>query len=252
MTLSPSLLPEHVVLDDFAVEATGLLVAELWAAVRARGLVSVALAGGGTPLGLYRGLAIMAGDVDWKRVHVFWGDERLVSPDDSGSNYREAFEALLSHVPIPPENIHRVRGELPAGEAVADYVAQLRDWAAVHDPRAPNPWPRFDIVLLGLGEDGHTASLFPGSPVDVAAPVIAVTADYQGRPAGRVTLTPRLLNDARRVIFLATGPKKTAAVRETWTIDDPVRFPARRICPANGRVTWWLDRAAAGDLTSPA
>lgn len=103
----------------------------------------------------------MAGDVDWKRVHVFWGDERLVSPDDPGSNYREAFEALLSHVPIPPENIHRVRGELPAGEAVADYVAQLRDWAAVHDPRAPNPWPRFDIVLLGLGEDGHTASLFP-------------------------------------------------------------------------------------------
>lgn len=251
MMLSPSPSPEHVVLGDFVAEATGLLVAELRAAIHARGRVAIVLAGGGTPLGLYRGLATMAGDVDWTRIHVFWGDERLVPPDDPGSNYRGASETLLSRVPIPLDNVHRIRGELSAGEAIADYVAQLRDWAAVYDPDAPHPWPRFDIVLLGLGEDGHTASLFPGSPMGDVAPVIAVTADYQGRPAGRVTLTPSTFNDAHHVIFLATGTPKAAAVRDSWTVDDPVRFPARRIRPADGRVTWWLDHAAAAGLTPP-
>jgi 6-phosphogluconolactonase len=223
----------------------------LGAIVRARGRASFVLAGGKTPLDLYRQLADPWHDVPWESVHVFWGDERLVPPDDPGSNYGAARETLLSRVPIPVENIHRIKGELPAAAAVADYTEQLRAWAAVYDPDAPYPWPRFDLVLLGLGEDGHTASLFPGSPVGADAPVMAVTADYQGRPAGRVTLTPPVFNDARRVFFLVSGEGKADAVYNTFNTDDPVRFPAQRIRPDAGEVLWLLDRRAAARLERP-
>ena len=248
MTLWPSPWPESsiTVLDDFTAEAAGLLAVDLRAAIRNRGIASVVLAGGGTPQHLYRGLA-SSKDIAWERVHFFWGDERLVPPDDPGSNFHGASEALLDRIAIPDHNIHRIRGELPATAAVADYLAQLSAFRTEHDPGAPHGWPRFDLVLLGLGEDGHTASLFPGTPT-VTEPVIAVSADYQGRPAGRVTLTPLAINDARHVIFMATGANKARAVRDTWRIDDPARFPARRIQPAGGRVSWWLDRAAAAGL----
>lgn len=241
--------PGYVVLKDFAVEAAGYCAGQLNAAIRARGQAGLVLSGGGTPLALYRELAgPLAGDVAWGAVHFFWGDERLVPPDDPGSNYRAAWEALLSRAPVPAENIHRVKGELSAAEAAADYSQQLRQWAAMHDPGATNPWPRFDIVLLGLGEDGHTASLFPGSPLKEDAPVIAVAADYACRPAGRVSLTPRVFNDAARVIFLATGANKADAVYNTFYKDDPVRYPAQRIRPASGEVIWFLDRALAARL----
>jgi len=125
----------------------------------------------------------------------------------------------------------------------------LRAWAVAHDPDAPNPWPRFDVVLLGLGEDGHTASLFPGSPLAVAASVIAVTADYQGRPSGRVTLTPPVFNDARHICFLVPGADKADAVHNTLDLDDPVRLPAQRIrATGGGALTWLLDENAARRL----
>lgn len=240
-------MPERrlLVVGDPAAAAADVVVADLCAAARQRGAASLVLAGGGTPLALYRMLAERS-DVDWGSIHTFWGDERLVGPDDPGSNYRAAREALLSRVDLPAAHIHRMRGELPPDEAAADYAARLRDWAAAHDPGAPNPWPRFDVVLLGLGEDGHTASLFPGSPLSPPQPVVAVTADYQGRPAGRITLTPRVFNDARHVIFLVAGAGKAEAARETFYADDPARLPAQRIRPDYGRVTWLLDRAAAG------
>lgn len=239
-------MPERrlLVVDDPAAAAADIVVADLRAAARQRAVASIVLAGGGTPLALYRTLAGRSG-VAWDTLHVFWGDERLVGPDDPGSNFRAASEALLSRVDLPAGNVQRMRGELPAREAAADYTARLRDWAAAHDPGAPNPWPRLDVVLLGLGEDGHTASLFPGSPVAPPEPVVAVTADYQGRPAGRITLTPRVFNDARHVIFLVAGAGKAQAVRDTFRDDDPARLPAQRIRPAYGRVTWLLDHAAA-------
>jgi 6-phosphogluconolactonase len=240
--------PYYVVLDDIAYEAVEYFAEGLSEIVRARGRASFVLAGGETPLDLYRQMVSPLNDVPWENVHVFWGDERLVPPDAPGSNYRAAWESLLSQAPIPAENVHRIKGEISAEAAVADYTTQLRDWAAAHDPGAPNPWPRFDMVLLGLGEDGHTASLFPGSPVAADAPVIAVTAQYRGRPAGRVTLTPLVFNDAARVIFLATGASKADAVYNTFHVDDPVRCPAQRIRPAAGEVVWFLDRAAAAGL----
>lgn len=244
---------DYVVLEDIALQGGGLIARSLGEIVRSRGVASFVMAGGGTPQALYRAMSgpRYASEVPWQRIHFFWGDERLVPPDDSGSNYRAAWESLLSMVPVPPENIHRIKGELTAAAAAADYTEQLRVWAAAHDPGAPNSWPRFDIVLLGLGEDGHTASLFPGSPVETAAPVIAVTADYQGRPAGRVTLTPPILNDARQVIFLVAGANKAEAVYNTFVNDDPVRFPARRIRVLDApEPLWLLDEGAAERLES--
>lgn len=243
--------PDFIVLGDFALEAAELLIAGLSAIVDQRGVASLVLAGGSTPLALYRQFASprFAADLPWANVHFFWGDERLVPPDDPGSNFAAAQETLLNALPIPAGNIHRLRGELPPDEAVADYTRRLRVWAAEHDPGAPHPWPRFDLVLLGMGEDGHTASLFPGSPVVAGAPVLAVTAGYQGRPAGRVTLTPLVFNDARRVIFLVAGENKAGAVHDTFHIDDPIRFPAQRIRGAGDDAPLWLlDKGAARPL----
>lgn len=242
--------PDYHVLGDLTYDLLDYFTENLGAIIAEKGVASFVLSGGGTPRDLYRllGRTSDADGVPWDKVHFFWGDERLVPPDDPGSNYGEAGEILLRPLNIPEQNIHRIRGELSPGEAAAGYAALLRDWAAEHDPGAPNPWPRFDLMLLGLGEDGHTASLFPGSPVAVDAPVIAVTADYQGRPAGRVTLTPLVFNDARGVNFLVSGRNKADAVYNTFYTNDPVRYPAQRIHPANGDVTWLLDRAAATRL----
>lgn len=242
--------PGVSILANFAAEAAAIFIAELAAAVRQRGLASIVLSGGGTPLNIYREMAAHRDDAFWHRVHVFWGDERLVPPTDPESNYLEAHQALLSQVPIHTANIHRIKGELPPDKAAADYTDQLQAWAAAHDPGAPNSWPRFDLVLLGLGEDGHTASLFPGSPVATNAPAIAVTGSYQGRPAGRVTLTPSVFNDARHIYFLVSGVNKTAAVYNSLRRDDPVRFPAQRIhASSGGELRWLLDEGAASHLT---
>ena len=233
-----------LVVADFAAEAAGLIGEELRAAIRERGLASIVLAGGGTPLAVYAALAA-APAIDWSRVYVFWGDERLVPPDDPGSNYAAAYDALLRHVNLPEANVHRIKGELDEVATVADYAEQLRAFAQQHDPGCPSPWPRFDVVLLGLGADGHTASLFPGSPAACVVPVQAVEAEYDGRPAQRVTLTPIVFNHARRVAFLVSGANKAAAVAAALGPEhDPDRHPAQRIAPEEGEVVWFLDREA--------
>jgi 6-phosphogluconolactonase len=202
-------------------------------------------------------------------MHFFWGDERCVPPDDLQSNYRQAYETLLSHVLVPKENIHRAKGELAPPSAAEDYARQLREFAA------PGlDYPRFDLVLLGLGADGHTASLFPGSlfpdslspqvrdpaqspegePVEdlpsggshEGGPVLAVTAEFQGRPVNRVTLTPPVFNAARNVLFLVTGQEKAMALAGTRAgRSDPLIYPAQRIEPAEGKVWWLVDEPAA-------
>ena len=179
-------------------------------------------------------------------MHFFWGDERLVPPDDAGSNYYHASQLLLDQVQVPADNIHRVHGELSAEAAVLDYTAQLQSFAT-----GRRNWPRFDLVLLGLGSDGHTASLFPGSPLkdEPGMAVKTVTADYEDRPSQRLTLTPAVFNDARHVLFLVTGANKADAV--TAVLDgpsDPEQWPAQRIQPSTGIVTWLIDQAAATKL----
>jgi len=228
--------------DELSRAAAELFVTLAVQAIRERGRFLVALSGGSTPMALYRLLA--REPIDWTRIHVFWGDERLVPPEDAENSYGQAREALLKHIPIPTENIHRVASELDPVAAARDYASILREFAA-----PPLDWPRFDLVLLGLGEDGHTASLFPGSPVDATEPVIAVTAQYQGRPARRVTLTPLVFNAARQVIFLVTGANKAVTLRGVFDdYNSSEQIPAKRIQPADGQVTWLVDKAAGKEI----
>lgn len=234
-------------------EQAAFMAAELVAdaatgAVAARGRFVIALAGGSTPRLLYEILAApeeedgVSDEIAWGRVHVFWSDERAVPPDHPDSNYRMAREALLDHVPVPPEQVHRVPTEHPAGQAAERYEAEVRRLFDKSDPV-------FDLVLLGLGADAHTASLFPGSPlVDEATRLIAA-AEVGPGGSSRVTFTPALINLARHVVFVVCGIEKAAAVASVIEGSGEARAcPARAVRPADGAVTWILDRAAASRM----
>jgi 6-phosphogluconolactonase len=204
---------------------------------------SVALSGGHTPRPLYRMLAAppYQEQVPWPSVHVFWGDERAVPPQHPESNYRMASETLLDHVPIPDANIHRVLGEKDPQAAAEAYAAELERFFGTH-------WPRFDLVLLGMGKDGHTASLFPGSDAlqERHSAVLGVAADYEDRPAQRVTLTVPSINAARNVMFLVTGADKAETVHAILSgSSQPRKLPAQLIQPSDGELLWLLDEAAA-------
>ena len=227
--------------------AAALFVQEAKTAVSAHNRFLVALSGGTTPAAMFRLLATppLANQVPWPQTHLFWGDERLVPPDDPGSNYGQAHELLLRHVPIPPENIHRAKGELSPAAAVADYAAQLA--AMAENGRF---FPRFDLAIMGLGSDGHTASLFPGpaQAEEQTEAVMAVTAVYEDRPAHRLTLTPLLFNDARHVLFLVAGKSKAAAVTAVLHGPHaPETWPAQRIQPTDGVVSWYLDKSVTSN-----
>ena len=168
-------------------------------AIQQRGRFLVALSGGNTPMKLYEKLAVEK--LDWAHMHFFWGDERCVPTDDPGNSYGQAKKVLFDKVNAT--NIHRVNSDLEPAQAAIEYANTLKGFS-----ESPLDWPRFDLVLLGMGDDGHTASLFPGSPVDVDTPTLAVVANYQGRPANRVTLTQNVINDARNIFFSQQGSAK--------------------------------------------
>jgi 6-phosphogluconolactonase len=237
--------PERVILADrekLSQEAARRFIA----LAQARDPFTVALSGGSTPRRLYQILATTSGRVPWERVHVFWGDERCVPPDHPESNYRMAREALLDHVPLPAKNVHRVRGEWAPEAAAQAYAVELEDFFGA-------PWPRFDLILLGLGSDGHTASLFPGSDTlhERERPIAVATATYQDRPAQRVTFTLPLINAARHVLFLVSGADKADIVQRVLETAGE-HYPAGRVQPGAGRLTWLLDQAAAGQIDLPA
>jgi 6-phosphogluconolactonase len=214
--------------------------------IRARERFTVALSGGSTPRRLFTLLADaeqpFRDRIDWRAVQIFWGDERHVPPDHPESNYRMTRETLLDAVPIPTENVHRVRGEEPDAARAADlYESELRAFFA--------GVPRFDLVLLGLGPDAHTASLFPYTAALrererwVAAPWIEKLATF------RITLTPAVLNRAAAVIFLVQGGEKADALHAVLAGERDVdRFPAQVIDPREGELLWLVDRAAASGL----
>ncbi len=211
--------------------------------IEERGRFLVSLSGGGTPMRLYE----LLGDqfqnaVDWSRVHFFWGDERCVPVDDSGNNYGQTKQVLFDK--IGTTNIHRINSDLAPDSAATDYANTLKVFS-----EPPLEWPRFDLVLLGMGEDGHTASLFPNSPVDVASPTLAVTANYQDRPANRVTLTPKVFNQAREIWFFVAGANKAKSLQKVLKGEfQPKVFPAQRIKPVNGNLVWMIDQEAASLL----
>ncbi len=217
-------------------------------AVRDRGRFLVCLSGGSTPVSTYQILAQQASlnDLPWEKMVFFWGDERMVPPDHPESNYGQANQILLRHVPVKNENILRIRGDLTALEAVKEYTCLLQYWAVPGDF-----WPRFDLLLLGMGADGHIASIFPGSSFgdSINAPVLSVSEHYQGRPVERVTLTPLVFNSARKVIFLVAGAEKAEAVAAVFDQRGrPEDWPARLIQPEDGSVDWMIDAAAAAKI----
>jgi 6-phosphogluconolactonase len=207
----------------------------------AAGIVRISLSGGSTPKELYSLLASdeFRGRMAWHRLELFWGDERFVSYDDPASNYRMTREAMLSRVPVAPDHIHPMPVDGAPQDAALRYETLLKRiyGAGEFDPARP----LFDIMLLGLGDDGHTASLIPGQPVleERRRWVAAVTG---GRAETRITLTYPAIESSRTIAFLAAGPEKTAAVRAVRSGDRSL--PAARIRP-HGEVIWFLDRAAA-------
>ena len=217
-------------------------------AVAKRGRFAVALSGGRTPQGLYTLLAQGADYRDripWRATHFFFGDERCVPPDHPDSNFRMAKEAMLSKLEIPAENIHRVRGELPAARAAEDYEEELRRFFALAEGQAPN----FDLVLLGMGAEGHTASLFPGTDAVQERRRLVCAMWVPKLSAFRVTLTPPVLNAAELVVFLVAGADKAVALEAVLEGQpDPDRYPAQAIQPTQGSLIWLVDRAAASRL----
>jgi 6-phosphogluconolactonase len=235
-------------LDALTAAAARRFVEDAREAIAARGRFIVCISGGDTPRPLYERLAHFShgdatSDVAWSRVHVFWADERCVPPDDERSNYRMAREAWLEHVAIPADHVHRLRGEIDPRAAAAEYDIELHAFAGA------------DLVLLGLGEDGHTASLFPHSPAvverreDVARDRWVRAEHVASVAMWRLTLTPAVINRARDVVFLVAGARKAARVKEV--IEGPPApdaLPAQAIRPDDGRLSWFLDEAAAGLL----
>ena len=232
-------------LESLSRAAAAFLVAQANQAVAARGRFSVALSGGGTPRRTYELLAAppLVDQAPWDRMHVFWGDERCVPLDDPRSNARLAREAWLDHVPVPPHQIHPlVCGPAPAA-AAREYEAELRSFFAGGPPR-------LDLVLLGLGDNGHTASLFPGTPVLKEQERWAAAVYVADQDLHRVTLTAPFINRAAVVAFLVAGKGKAAVVREVLHGPrDPRRLPAQLIEPQNGELRWLLDLEAAASLS---
>ena len=214
-------------------------------AVLARGNAYVTLSGGNTPQRLYQLLAQppYQTSIPWDVIHFFWGDERCVPPDHPESNFGQVKKILFDHVPVQQEYIHRMHGELAPENAAVGYLHEM----AINGT-AVQPWPIMDYTLMGMGADGHTASLFPGkeNPEETTSPVITASADYDGRPAERVSLTPMVFNTSRNVVFLVTGADKATALSAVLNGPfDPIHYPAQRIQPANGTLTWMVNSLAA-------
>ena len=213
-------------------------------------MFTIALSGGSTPRPLYTLLATQtfAKRIDWTRVHVFWGDERCVPPEDPRSNYQMVRETLLDAVPLPPGNIHRIHGEEEPQLAAVAYEQELRSFFGSRASDGPPP-AGFDLVLLGMGDNGHTASLFPGSAA-VTERVRWVMAQYvEVHSMWRITFTPVLINLAKNVTFIVSGVDKAQRLRDV--LEGPIQpevLPAQIVRPARGRLLWLIDKAAAGCL----
>ncbi|HEY2524388.1 MAG TPA: 6-phosphogluconolactonase [Candidatus Binataceae bacterium] len=243
--------PKLIILDDaqslhvHAAEEIAHFASE---AICIHAQFTLCLSGGSTPAATYALLAERFRlSVDWKEVQFFWGDERCVPPDDPASNFAMANRTMLSRLDLRPEQIHRIRAEDPPEQAAHAYEEELRASFGI----GAGEFPRFDLVLVGLGENVHVESLFPGHPALHEHERIVVAVEVDGVPQRhRVTITPPVLNNSARVMFLVEGEGKAEAVRSALEGPrDPDRFPAQIIDPPHGEVVWLLDRAAASLLS---
>ncbi len=211
-------------------------------------IVTIALSGGSTPRSLFDYWAgLPEGEIDWRKMKFFWGDERCVPPTDEESNYKMAREHLLDLVPVPKDHIFRIRGENNPVKEALRYGGILQ-----HKLEIVNGTPSFDIIMLGLGDDGHTASIFPHEMTLWDSSENCVTATHPLSGQKRVSLTGKVINNARHVVFLVTGMNKSAKVKEI--IGDPAlaakQYPAARVQPEPGNLYWFLDESAAQKLTT--
>jgi 6-phosphogluconolactonase len=225
--------------EALAVEAAQRLVEIAHDAIRLSGTFTLTLSGGSTPKALYE---LLAGDfyrkqVEWEHVEIFFGDERSVPPVDPQSNYHTAWEAMLSKLPIPPENIHRMRGEIDPNEAAIEYGRMLKE--RFGEDGGP------DLVLLGMGDDGHTASLFPDTEALKESRHRCVANFVPKLNTWRITMTVPFLKRARVVMMLVAGKSKAAVVQEGFE-SGAVKYPVQMIDPINGKIFWLLDVDAAG------
>jgi 6-phosphogluconolactonase len=227
-------------------KAMSMFLALATQAIEKRGVFSVALSGGSTPEHLYRALsddAIQA-QINWQKVHLFWGDERNVPASDPDSNFRMVNEALLKHIAIPAENVHRVTTEMAVTDAAIAYEKALRLFF-------PGDWPKFDLVLLGMGEDGHTASLFPHSEGLEEEKRWFIANFAPNRDIWRLTLTKNAINAARHVLVLVKGAQKAHMLVQVLQGDfNPIEKPIQTVNPIDGQLTWLLDEDAASLLSS--
>ncbi len=223
------------------VAATAEFVADsVEQAIQQNGLCNLALSGGNTPGGVFTLLASGScrDRVDWSKLHLFWGDERMVPPEHDDSNFRLVQDTLLDHVKIPAENVHRMRGEIAPEEAAAEYAGLMHG----HFKESP---PCFDLMLLGLGEDGHTASLFPGTDAVEECEKHTIAVFVPKLDAWRVTLTLPVLNASRKVLFLVSGKSKSEMVQRIISNKQPAKeIPATMVSPQNGELHWMLDSDA--------
>ena len=216
-------------------------------AVKQRGRFTIALAGGSTPKSLYNLLATNARTaLPWDRMFFFFGDERHVPPSDPDSNYRMADESMLSKIPVATANVFRIPAENPDAEAVAEaYEETLKKFFALQ----PGQFPRFDLILLGMGPDGHTASLFPGTAALQEKKRLVVANWVEKMKTHRITLTLPVLNAAHCIIFLVSGIDKASVLRTVLEEDvSAEQYPSKLVRPRDGKLIWLLDRAAASQL----
>jgi len=248
MTPAPEL---HIFADaQELVQAAAQLFLQLGQrAIAERKRFLVALSGGSTPKALYATLtsAHIAHRLDWTKVHFFFGDERGVPPEHPESNFGLAQTMLFEPLQIPPSSIHRMQGEQSPEAAAINYERILRQLTATPEDQ----WPVLDLVLLGMGDDGHTASLFPGTPAVTEPTRWVVPGSAPQGTRSRITITLGVINHASVILFLVTGRNKAPVVQRILerSADDPSPYPAASVQPEHGRLLWYLDRAAAAELT---
>lgn len=243
--------PKYVVCKDPEAVAASVAVEferQAHEAVDERGRFAVALAGGSTPRRAYQILSApqFARNLPWGRIHFFFGDERCVAPDHPESNFRMAREALLSRVPVPARNVHPMRCEADPAAGARAYEEELRAFFGDSD------WPRFDLVMLGMGEDGHTASLFPDSPALAERRAWVVASRNDKLNSTRLTLTLPVINHARLLLVTVTGAAKRMRLKEVLATEPGAGpLPAQLLRPVGGRLEWFLDEAAAPAFPLP-
>jgi 6-phosphogluconolactonase len=231
-------------LEALSQAAADFLVSLSRDALALKGRFAVAFSGGSTPRRFFSLLAASPyrEQIAWASMYFFWADERCVSRGHPDSNYKLAYDTLLSKVPIPEENIHRIKGEKNPKQAAREYEDSLRQFFGTQ------PFPVFDLIILGVGVDGHTASLFPGTTAVHERTRIALPVYAEVPKPSRVTLTLPVLNNAAQVLFLASGREKAVVLHEIHEDGNPKLYPAGLVRPVHGRLTWLIDRGAASLL----